>query len=202
MMHSSLIHWLHEALADNCHLLFQEFENAMGGILKKTSEQQQQPQQQQRKRSPTTQRRSSFEQSSRQKRAAGIRWDEENLHLTSIDRGTRQKIDEPKTPYVYSATTPEATSSAEALQNGVELPHMELGEGLLSNALAHAAISQSSSTSLHQNHSTHWDDSSVTNTTYGSSADSNGNDSSSDEEDEEVKGTKIRDLNYLNIHSI
>ncbi|KAI3662334.1 hypothetical protein MP638_001531 [Amoeboaphelidium occidentale] len=35
----------------------------------------------------------------------GIKWDEENLIVTSEGRGTRQKIDEPKTPFVRSSIT-------------------------------------------------------------------------------------------------
>lgn len=38
------------------------------------------------------------------RRKSGIVWDEENLHETSLERGTRQKIDEPDTPYHYPGT--------------------------------------------------------------------------------------------------
>lgn len=37
-------------------------------------------------------------------RKPGIVWDEENLHETSLERGTRRKIDEPDTPYHYPGT--------------------------------------------------------------------------------------------------
>ena len=44
----------------------------------------------------------------------GIKWDEQNLIETSLERGTRQKIDEPKTPYIHGiAVDPDDMESGE-----------------------------------------------------------------------------------------
>jgi protein phosphatase inhibitor 2 len=75
------------------------------GILKNKIQPQQQQQQQQ------------------QEKSGGIKWDEDNLELTSIDRGTRMKIDEPKTPFVRG--------SAGDISNSELLP-IQLNQALMS----------------------------------------------------------------------
>lgn len=57
-----------------------------------------------------------------------ITWDEDNLTLTSLERGTRQKIDEPKTPFVRSV--PDSDSEHVEQESGKFLPPFELSGAL------------------------------------------------------------------------
>jgi hypothetical protein len=57
---------------------------------------------------------------------SGIKWDEDNLHLTSIDRGTRTKITEPKTPYLHYDHESDRYLDHRSTEDMAHLPELNL----------------------------------------------------------------------------